>query len=171
MGKRLLKKELLAEIKLEREQLVELIKTVKRNQFNVPGINTAQWSIKDVLTHLADWEVRTVGWCVSGKSGEKPEVPGDGFKWNQTKELNALIQKRHARKSIKKVLEEFEQAHQATLKLIDALSDRELTTIGHFDWTGKSWTVSDYLLGNTANHYRWARKKIHKWLSQLETSL
>lgn len=168
MGKRLPKQELLAVIHAERKLLMELIGSIPKNKFNVRGMNSANWSIKDVLTHLLDWETRTNGWIVAGKAGETPEVPGDGFKWNQTKELNALIQKRHCRKSIKRVLEELDEIHQTTLSVLAGISKKELTTICHFEWTGKSWTVSDYLLGNTANHYRWARNKIRKWLASLD---
>jgi hypothetical protein len=168
MGKRLRKKELLAEIATERTRLMELVESISKRQFNLPGINSADWSIKDVLTHLLDWETRVVNWCEVGQRGEVLDMPGDGFKWNQLKDLNALIQKRHSRKSIKRVLEEFDAAHEKTQALIRGLNDKQLTTIGYFDWTGKSWTLSDYLRGNTASHYKWARTKIRKWLAKLD---
>ena len=167
MGKRLPKKELLAEIRSERAQLMDLLDSTPRRKLTVAGINSAGWSIKDVLTHLLDWEIRTVDWYVLGATGKTPQMPGDGFKWNQLPALNDKIYRKHQRKSVKKVLEEFDAAHQATLKLIESLNDKQLTTIGHFNWTGKSWTVSDYLRGNTASHYKWARTKIRKWLKKL----
>lgn len=170
MGKRLPKRELLAEIDKERRKLLDLLDSIPRKQFNLPGLNSAGWSIKDVLTHLLDWEVRVVGWCQMGKTEEIPELPGDGFKWNQLKELNGLIQKRHAKKSIKRVLEELELAHQETIETIGGFSDQELTTLNQFAWTGNSWTVSDYLRSNTASHYKWATAKIRKYLrSQTQT--
>ena len=129
-------------------------------------MNCADWRFKDVLTHLLDWEMRTCDCCLAGLDGETPDVPGDGFKWNQTKQLNGLIQERHSRKSIRKILEEFDQTHERTLA---RLSQKELTSLNHIDWPGNSWTVSDYLLANTANHYRWARNKIRKWLVSLES--
>lgn len=168
MGKRLPKKELLAEILDERTQLMELIERIPKRQFNLPGLNRAQWSIKDVLTHLFDWESRVVGWCEIGKRGQIPEMPGDGFKWNQLPQLNAQIQRKHHRKSIKRILEELDEIHIETQKLIESLNDRQLTTLNCLPWTGKSWTVSDYLRSNTASHYKWARNKIRKWLAKLD---
>lgn len=168
MGKRLPKKVLLAEIKQERTKLLALLETIPPRKMTKRGINSAQWSIKDVLTHLVDWERRTVGWCETGKRGETPEVPGDGFKWSQTRLLNASIQKKHHRKSVKRVLAEFDSVHEETLKLIQSLNNRQLTEIGFFEWTGRSWTVSDYLRGSTASHYRWAHTKIRKWLAKLD---
>lgn len=168
MGKRLPKKELLAEIRDERSQLMELLDSIPARKFTIPGINSAEWSIKDVLTHLLDWELRVVDWCQRGKQGEVPETPGEGFKWNQLPELNAKIQKKHRRKSVKRVFSELDVVHEQTLALINSLNNQQLTTIGFFPWTGKSWTVSDYLRGNTASHYRWARNKIRKWLAKLD---
>ena len=110
--------------------------------------------------------MRTCDWCLAGLDGDMPEVPGDGFKWNQTKQLNALIQKRHARKSIRKVFRGIRQTHERTLA---RLSQAELNSLNRFDWTGNNWTVSDSLLAHTANHYRWARNKIRKWLVALES--
>lgn len=168
MGKRLSKKELLAEINDERSRLMELVDTIAPQTITKPGINQARWSIKDVMTHLLDWERRVVHWCELGKQGKTPETPGEGFNWSQLPELNAQIQRKHRRKSVKRVLAEFEQAHEETLALIRTLNNRQLTTVGYYSWTGKSWTVSDYLRGNTASHYRWARNKIRKWLATLD---
>ena len=147
---------------------METIDSIPPRKFTTPGINLAQWSIKDVLTHLLDWELRVVEWCELGKQGKTPETPGEGFNWNQLPDLNARIRKRHQRKSVKRVLSEFEEAHQQTLALIKSLNDQQLTTIGFFPWTGKSWTISDYLRANTASHFRWARNKIRKWLAKLD---
>ncbi|MFK7767061.1 MAG: ClbS/DfsB family four-helix bundle protein [Mariniblastus sp.] len=168
MGKRLPKKQLLEEIHSERQQLMDLIASTPRRQLTKTGMNSAGWSAKDVLTHLLDWELRTVNWCLVGAHGETPETPGDGFKWNQLAELNQKIYVKHRRKSLSRVFDEFDLAHGATLKLIKSLNDEQLTTIGHFEWTGKSWTVSDYLRANTASHYKWGRTKIRKWLKKLK---
>jgi hypothetical protein len=168
MGKRLPKTKLLLELHHERTRLMELIESIPKRHFNRPGINSAGWSIKDVLTHLVDWEGRVYGWCRTGLAGETPSVPDPQFTWNQTKQLNAAIQKKHQRKSIVRVLAELDEAHEKTLALISELTPRQLTQIGVFDWTGKSWSVSDYLRGSTASHYRWARTKIRKWLAAID---
>lgn len=168
MGKRLPKQELLAEIQVERSRLMDLIDSIPKRKFNLPGINLAQWSIKDVLTHLVAWESRVVGWCQSGMEGRTPEIPGDGFSWGQLKQLNAQIQKNHQRQSIKRVLEEMETVHIQTLEMIELLTNRQLTGMNVFTWTGNRWTTSDYLRANTASHYRWARLKIRRWLATLD---
>ena len=115
MGKRLPKKELLNEIQLQRDQWIAQLDGIPIRKFNLPGINEAGWSIKDVMTHILDWEIRTVQWCESGLAGESVQLPAEGYRWNQIRELNAAIQKRHSRKSIKRVRRELEEAHETTL--------------------------------------------------------
>jgi hypothetical protein len=99
---------------------------------------------------------------------ERGKIGNDLVPRSQLPELNGKIQKKHRRKSVRRVLMDFDEAHQRTLALIDSLDDKQLTTIGFFPWTGKSWTLSDYFRGRTASHYRWARNKIRKWLAKID---
>lgn len=164
MGKRLNKSVLLAEIAGERSKLLQLLNTIPDRRMTKRGINSMDWSIKDVLAHLYDWEARTNSWFEAGINGEAPEVPGDGFKWNQTRQLNAFIYRKHRGRSLAAVTADFELVHDQTLNNLGQATGRQLTTLSFFQWTGNSWTVSDYFRANTASHYKWARLKIVKWL-------
>jgi hypothetical protein len=55
-----------------------------------PGI-VGEWSVKDVLAHLYEWEQMVLRWLAAGKRGETPEVPAEGYKWNQLPALNEEI--------------------------------------------------------------------------------
>ena len=165
MGKRLNKKTLLEEIHFERAKLEAVIASLSPRQISKRGRNDADWSIKDVLTHLFDWEDRLIDWYEQGKTDSQPSLPGEGYKWSDIRKLNEQIRRKHQRKSVATVLERFAEVHDRTLQAIDGMNDGELTTIGHYPWTGKSWTLSDYLRANTASHYKWATVKIRKWLN------
>jgi len=54
------------------------------------------------------------------------------------------------------------------LKLIEDVPDDDLVAVGRFNWTGPSWTLSDYVRANTASHYRWASKHVRKWMKTLQ---
>ncbi len=164
MGKRLTKKALLAELMDEWDRLMESLDEASDRQLTRRGRNDADWSIKDVLTHLFDWENRGVDWWEAGRRSEEVELPAPGFNWGEIRALNDAILRRHRRKSLSTVRAELLAAHQRSLKAIAKTDDEELTTIGYATWTGKSWTLSDYFRANTASHYRWARKKIRRWL-------
>lgn len=168
MGKRLPKKELLLEIAEERSRLIALVDSLRPRQFTSGELNDAGWTVKDVLTHLVDWEARTIDWYDAGCRGEVPTLPDNDFTWREIRALNDKIYRKHRRKSVKTVLSEFHQVHRRTLAAIGQMSNKELTTLGQYAWTGTSWTLSDYLRASTASHYRWATKKIRKWLREQE---
>ena len=169
MGKRLNKKSLLEEIATERTALVDLLETIPDRVKTRRGINDAGWSIKDVLTHLVAWQQRVLEWYAAGKSGETPAIPDAEHTWRDIQSLNDRIFRSNRRKPLQRVLDEFEAVHKETIQQINAMSDQELTTLEFYSWTGKSWTLSDYLRAQTASHFRWARKKIRKWLKRLES--
>ena len=164
MGKRLNKKELLAEITDEREKLIAILGSLTQRQIAKRGRNDANWSIKDVVTHLFDWETRVIDWYELGQVNVQPSLPADGYKWSDIRRLNDDIRRKHQRKSVAVVLTCFEDAHVRTLDAVSRMTNSQLTKIGHFEWTGKSWTLSDYVRANTASHYKWARTKIRRWL-------
>ena len=81
------KTDLLAAIEKERSALETYLETLTLEQMTDPGI-VGEWSVKDVLAHLIEWEQMVLGWHAAGLRGETPELPAPGFKWNQTPALN-----------------------------------------------------------------------------------
>lgn len=166
MGKRLNKQALLAEVDSERCRLQETLEPLLPRQISQRNRNDAGWSIKDVLTHIIDWEIRTLSWYRDGRTDRAVELPAPGYKWSDIKALNEAIRRRHARKSVSTVLQEFHDTRESTVSAIADMTDEELTTLKYFEWTGNSWTLSDYLRANTASHDKWARTKIRRWLRE-----
>lgn len=165
MGKRLPKSELLQEIAVERGRLDELLGQLKSRQMTHAGVTLAGWSIKDILGHLIGWHQLNLEWYAAGRRGQTPEVPAPGLTWKDIGEVNDRIFRTHRRRSLKAVLADYHEYHQAMLHMIEEVADQDLVTIGRFAWTGPTWTLSDYIRANTASHYRWANKHIRKWLT------
>ncbi len=164
MGKRLAKKELLQEIRLERGKLDDLLKQLTPRQMTRVGATMAGWSVKDILGHLIGWQKMDFVWLAAGKQGTVPELPAPGFTWKDIRALNEQIYRAHRRRSLNAVLADYASHHQQMLEMIDQVTDSELVTTGHFNWTGTTWTLSDYIRANTASHYRWASKHIRKFI-------
>ncbi len=167
MGKRLSKTELLREIEAERTILLELIETCKPRELTRKGVNSANWSAKDVLAHLIDWENRVNFWYSESKQGRVPCVPDPRYGWKDIRALNDAIFRRHQRRSLASILAEFHQVHRLTLELISDVKEADFNRLELFEWLGKSWTLSDYVRANTASHYRWGRNKIRKWIRKI----
>ena len=90
-------------------------------------------------------------------------MPAPGYTLLELPRLNQMIYRKHHRRSLKAVLNDYETYHQRILELLESVPEADLITLERFSWTGPSWTVSDYLRASTAAHYLWARKRIKRW--------
>lgn len=163
MGRRLRKKELLAEIERERTALDETLALLSAREMTRAGVTRGGWSVKDVLAHLIEWQQMNLDWYAAGARGEKPAMPAPGYTLRELPRLNQMIYRKHHRRSLQAVLRDYESYHQRMVELIESLPDSDLITLEKFSWTGPSWTLSDYLRASTAAHYLWARKRIKRW--------
>ncbi len=111
-----------------------------------------QWSVKDTLAHLGDWQKRFMGWYQAGKRGETVQIPAPGFSWNQLDDLNKQTYDKYKDQPLNEVRSMFEESYQQMLSLIEELTDEELFTPGAYAWTGND-LLMDWLDANTANHY------------------
>ena len=128
------------------------------------GVTKGGWSVKDILAHLLEWQQMNLDWYAAGKRREKVYMPAKGYTLRDLPRLNQMIYRKHHHRSLKSVVQDFEEHHKETIALIDSLSDADLTTLGRYSWTGPSWTLSDYLRASTAAHYLWARQRIQRWI-------
>ncbi len=163
MGKRLFKQDLLKEIQRERSALDAALGVLPPRQMTKAGVTRGGWSVKDVLAHLVQWQHMNLEWYAAGVRGEKPAMPAPGFTLRELPRLNAIIYRKHHRRSLQAVLRDYRSYHEPMIALIEALSDTELVTLNRFSWTGPSWTLSDCLRASTAVHYLWARTLIRRW--------
>ena len=163
MGRRLRKKDLLQEIQRERVALDDILALLSTRQMTTSGVTPGGWSVKDILGHLVEWQQMNFDWYEAGLRGEKPAMPAPGFTLRELPRLNQMIYRKHHRRSLQAVLDDYQSYHARTVALIKTLSDDDLVTLGRFSWTGPSWTLSDYLRASTAAHYLWARTRIRRW--------
>lgn len=159
------KSELLAAIEKERGALEAQLDQLSDEQKTMSGV-VGDWSVKDVLAHLAAWEQMCLGWYEAGRRGEVPPLPAPGFKWNQTPALNRQIDEQHKDQPLAQVEAGFQNSHRQIMSVISRLSDEELFTPQRYAWTGKN-AMGTYFVSATSSHYLWARKEIRKGLKKL----
>lgn len=156
------KTQLLAEIVAERLALEKLIAPLSPTQMTQAGI-LGEWSVKDVLAHLMEWEQMFLSWYAAGLAGKTPAIPAEGFNWRQLPQLNQRIFEKYASAALEDVLSQAENSYGQMLTLIQDLPEVDLFTPGRFPWTGEHPLVS-FIIPNTSSHYRWARNGIRKGL-------
>jgi hypothetical protein len=164
VGKRLPRTELLSEIERERTALDDTLALLSPRQMTRAGVTRGGWSVKDILAHLVEWQHMNLEWYAAGLRGEKPAMPAPGYTLRELPRLNAMIYRKHHRRSLHDVMNDYHSYHDRVVELIKALPDADLVTLNRFSWTGPSWTLSDYLRASTAAHYLWARTRIRRWI-------
>ncbi|MBN1429834.1 MAG: ClbS/DfsB family four-helix bundle protein [Anaerolineae bacterium] len=156
------KPQLLEESQKEFEALEKFLLPLTPDQFIQPG-TLGEWSVKDVLAHLYEWQQMFFRWYEAGLRGETPAVPAEGYKWNQLPALNQAIYERYRDHALDDVLNSLRASHQKTVALIDVLSENDLFASGLYPWMKQNYLAA-YLTANTGSHYRWARTEMRKGL-------
>ncbi len=164
MAKQTTKTELLKDILTERRQLDKNLAGIRPAEREIPGV-CGEWSVKDLLAHLAAWEQLFLGWYQAGLHGESPAIPAPGFSWHSMHQLNQKIYEENRQRSLADVEAWYSASYQQVLGLVQALPEEDIFTAGRYSWTGSHKLVG-YIAANTCNHYRWAKTLIRKWVKQ-----
>jgi hypothetical protein len=165
--KQVSKSQLLKDIQAEHSRLERCISALEPEQMIQPGI-VGDWSVKDVLAHLAAWEQLFLEWYRTGLQNNDSATPPVGMSRKAMDALNREIYQNNCQRDLDNILSAFHSSYLETLTTIDAIPEEAIFSPGRFSWTGR-FTLADYIAGNTCNHYAWARAQIRKHLgSQAE---
>ena len=153
-----------------RDDLVRLIEThfsklqaelEKVDERDAQRMCDEDFSIKDILAVRLWWTRAVMRWVQTGRIGEVPVLPASGYNWRETPALNKKTAADASKQSYKKICNALTDEQTALLKLIDSLSEEELTRTGVFEWAGK-WPVMRWISIGTSSQYDSARKLIRK---------
>jgi hypothetical protein len=160
------KEELLQAIEVERTKLNKAFEELTKADMLQPGA-CEDWSVKDILAHLVDWEKRGLGWYRAGLRGEVPKLPDENYNWRQTPALNHAIYLTYKDLGLDQILEMYEGSFKETMAAVDVMTEEELFTKEVYAWTG-THTLGTFVNANTAAHYRWASKLIRTFARRLQ---
>jgi uncharacterized protein (TIGR03083 family) len=144
----------------ERNALEELLATLTPEQMTEPG-TVGEWAIKDVLSHLFEWEEMVLKWYAAGVKGKNPAIPSEEYNWAQLPQLNHAIYLKHRAKALADVLKTFRTSYKKIMKTLEGMPEKELFTKGMYPWTRNN-LLAAYFVSATSSHYRWARTVIRK---------
>lgn len=117
------------------------------------------WTVKDLLAVRLWWSEQVVSWLMASKSGQSVTLPAPGYRWSQTKVLNAAVIADAKALPGQVVWQRLQAQPPQILKLIESLSDRVLLQAGVVAWAGK-YPVARWCSLNTATQYRSARRYV-----------
>jgi hypothetical protein len=153
------KAELLASTHAEHSKLELKIAGLTSEELVYPG-TMGEWSVKDILQHLVDWEQRWISWYEVGKRGETVVTPEPGYNWRQMGVLNERYRQKCKDRPLDEVLVDFHHSYQMILDVIEKIPEEEMLTPGIYPWTGKLPLIG-WIASNTCEHYQWAIQMIH----------
>lgn len=165
VGKMLNKSIILERIRKERRRLEKNLEGISLSDLQVSGV-VGKWSVKDLLAHLVEWEHIFIGWYQAGRCGETQEIPAPGYGWSEMDALNESIYQKHCNRPLEDVLVDFDDSYQQVFELVASIPEDEIFKTGSYEWVGRG-NLADFILANTANHYRWAKKKVRAWLKRM----
>jgi hypothetical protein len=149
-------------LQTERQRLEANFTSLGPEDMLKPGV-VGEWSIKDVLAHLADWEAHMLVWVEAARGGgDSVASPNPGLTWHQFDVFNQRIFERHRDQPLEAVLEYFRNTHRQFMALVEAMPEEELLTGGRYAFLNKD-TVYKWLNAYAA-HDLWGKNAIRKWL-------
>jgi hypothetical protein len=154
---------LLDVIVTERQALESLLEGLSDAQLIQPGV-VADWSIKDILAHIAAWERLAQDRIHAALTGEPlkfPVITGDNFVDN----FNTMIYENNKDVPLNEIQVEFQASHQDFMRQIESLDENFLPQKLPFDWAG-DLTVQILISSNTHWHYSEHHDSIKQWLEK-----
>ena len=156
------KAKLLAEIQAERQSLEAVLAELSEDQMLVTGV-IDDWTVKDLLAHIAVWEQRMVSWVAQAVRGEVPEMLPPGMTWDDLDEWNEETYQKHRHRALEEVLVDFRQSYSQALQAAQGIGEQDLIDADRYPWReGRPlWMM---VAANTSWHYKEHEESIRNWL-------
>jgi hypothetical protein len=146
------KTEVLSALEESRENILDAIDGLSAEEMQEPGMD-GDWSVKDLLAHLARWEAELVKLLWQAQQGQKPSsihfspVPVD--------EINARWQKEYRSRPLERVLEDFHGVRNQTVRRVEDLPEEAFEAPHYYSWLDQAplWKwISDDSFEHEAEH-------------------
>jgi hypothetical protein len=112
------KTELIAWLRGEQQQWLDLLNQFDDAELEMPGVN-GDWSLKDLVAHLTTWHrdhILCLGAAVKNTPIADPPWP---LEISNTDDINAWIFSQSSRRKLKDVLDENEQVFEALIEIVE----------------------------------------------------
>lgn len=146
------KNELIQRLEESREQFLESLEGLTEEEMLAPGV-CGDWSIKDVLIHLARWEAELVKLLWQASRGQRPTSVH--FNGEEVDAINARWFSQSVERTLESALEDFHGVRNQAIRRVEAFSEKELNDTRRFTWLKDKplweWVENDSF-GHEAEH-------------------
>jgi hypothetical protein len=144
------------------DEVVAVVDAVPAREQEAPGV-VEEWSVKDLLGHMAFWAEKAAVDLRSLASGRPDDIetPGTDEALN---EWNAREAAARSGKTLTELRADWEKSYE------EALAELRRTEPELLGTEVKGWAQLNRFLGDTTLHYREHAEQIRAWQRQLETT-
>jgi hypothetical protein len=159
------KTELLDWLQEEYQQWQAFLGQIDPGLMDQPGV-AGDWSIKDIVAHLTDWQPRQIARIQAAQRGEPEPAPPWPAHLQTDDEVNAWIYTANHGRSVGEVLEEAHHVFQQTLAVIGGLPDDIVIEPAYhiMQLNGQRFSMSEFFDHFHDDH----EAEIHAWLARVE---
>ena len=145
----------------ERRRLEANLAQINSADMVIPGV-CGEWTVKDIIAHIMEWEAMFFPWYEASLRGETPEVPAPGLTWKDLGVVNQRIYQKHCDRPLEDILADFRAVHQRLEDTVLAMTPEQRETPGVYSFC-YGGSIIDHMKAYAA-HDLWAKKQIRAWL-------
>jgi len=158
------KQELIEKIERSHFEWEALISQIDPDRLGEPGV-TGDWSVKDLIAHVATWQQRVLDRMDADKTGQPVEFTG----WD-VNDVNERLYERYRVRSADDILAYGRDTYAHFMERIRSLSEEQIFKSGHFSFT-KENVLYDWIAGDTFEHYDEHSATIREWLQRVNAAV
>lgn len=157
------KAELLQEMQSSFAAFECLLAPLSEAQLTEPDVH-GEWSIKDVLVHLATWQGRAAAILEAAQRDVQPQLDPPIKTDEEMNRFNDTVFATNRSYPLASARQDFRASYQRLQTAVEALSEEQLFDSQRFAWTKSQplWRTAE---GDTFGHYAEHVPVIEKWLA------
>ena len=159
------KQQLITNLDASRKRLEDTIAGLSVEKMNEPNA-VGDWSVKDVLAHLAMWSARSVTLLFDAEQGRASEDIESMF--GNFDAVNAENYEEQKDRPLERVLADFRGVHRQLLRRVGAWDEAALFDKTRFAWM-RGQSLGDFIQGAVAEHEDDHRQGIAIWRAGKES--
>ncbi len=156
------KDELFHALEESRERFLEGIEGLSEEELLAPGA-AGDWSVKDILVHLARWEAEMVRLLWQVSQGQTPTTAH--FSAAGVDATNARWQAESLTRTLEQALEDFHGVRNQTLLRLEPFDDKDFTTPNRYKFL-KNRPLWEWVASDSFEHESEHAEQIQAWLAR-----
>ena len=161
-GKALEKTTVLEQLQTAQAALEAALAPLDETRLVAPGA-MGEWSVKDVLAHMATWHLRLLDILEPTEPKRVPIIPMRGLEDGELDEINAQLYAANRSRPLDEVHSAFRSSYGQVEQAVQGLTDDERVNGGRFAWLEgiQLWQI---IAGDTFTHYQDHLQAMQEWL-------